>query len=180
MGRSLFRDSGGWLCRSTATTRLFRRIAPRPAQAKQGQESAGCPAWACRSSAGFARRPADSFYQQPGRAGPSLGESAAKDFWHLSECDWGHRFLPYPQLSFDDAEAKTSYALCSDCCLPWSTFTGRLGTLVVTVFLIIIVVYIISVANIGKQTLPAIKQTPSVNLQKEKACTMGGEPDHIH
>jgi len=40
------RDSGGWLCRSTATTRLFRRIAPRQAQAKQGQESAGCAALA--------------------------------------------------------------------------------------------------------------------------------------
>ncbi len=39
----------------------------------------------------------------------------------------GHRFLPHPQVSFDDAEARTSYALCSDCCLPWSTFTGRLG-----------------------------------------------------
>ncbi len=83
---------------------------------------------ACRSSAGFARRPADAFYEQPGRAGPSLGESSAKDFWHLSQCDRGHRFLPHPQLSFDDAQARTLHALGSDCCLPWSPFTGRLGT----------------------------------------------------
>ena len=103
-------------------------LAQRPAQAKPGQESAGCAAWACRASAGVARRPAHSFYQQPGRAGSSLGESAAKDFWHLSQCDWGYRFLPHPQLSFDDAQARTFHALCSDCCLPWSTFTRRLGT----------------------------------------------------
>jgi transposase len=122
------RDSGGGLCRSTAPTRAFRRIAQRPAQAKPGQESAGCAALACRSSAGFARRPADSFYQQPGRAGPSLGESAAKDCWHLSQCDGGHRFLPHPQFSFDDAQARTPHALCSGCCLSWSPFTGRLGT----------------------------------------------------
>src|SRR5260221_6036980 len=120
------------LCGATATTGLVCRIAQRPAQAKQGQESSGCTAWACRPSAGFARRPADSFYEQPGRAGPSLGESAAKDFWHLSQCDWGHRVLPYPQLSFDDAQARTPHALCSYGCLPWSTFTGRFGTRVVT------------------------------------------------
>ena len=121
-------DGGGWLCRSTATTRLFRRIAQRQAQAKQGQESAGCAALACRASAGVARRPAHSFYEQPGRAGPSLGESSTKDCWHLSQCDWGHCFLPHPQLSFDDAQARTSHAFCSYGCLPWSTFTGRLGT----------------------------------------------------
>jgi len=39
---------------------------------------------------------------------PSLGKSSAKDFWHLRQCDWGHRFLPYPQLSFDDAQAMTA------------------------------------------------------------------------
>ena len=122
------RDSSGWLCRSAAATRVFLCKAERQAQAKQGHESAGCAAWACRASAGFARRPADSFYEQPGRARPSLGKSAAKDFWHLSECDWGHRFLPHPQLSFDDAEARASHAVCSYGCLPWSTFTGRLGT----------------------------------------------------
>src|SRR6266849_8134454 len=69
MGRSLFRDPGGWLCRSTAPTHVFCRIAQRQAEAKQGQESAGCADGACRSSAGFARRPAYSFYEQPGRAG---------------------------------------------------------------------------------------------------------------
>ncbi len=122
------RDSGDWLCRSTATTCLFDRIAQRQAQAKQGQESSGRAACACRSSAGFARRPVDSFYQQPGRAGPSLGKSATKDCWHLSQCNWGHRFLPHPQLSFDDAQARASHARCSYGCLPWSTFTGRLGT----------------------------------------------------
>jgi transposase len=122
------RDSGGWLCRSTAPTRLFCRIAQRPAQAKQGQESAGCAAWACRASAGVARRPADSCYEQPGRAGSSPGESSAKDCWHLSQCHWGYRFLPHPQLSFDDAEAMTLHAVCSCCCLPWPTFTRRLGT----------------------------------------------------
>src|SRR5260370_28090991 len=132
MGRSLFRDPGGWLCRSTAPTHVFCRIAQRQAEAKQGQESAGCADGACRSSAGFARRPAHSFYEQPGRAGSSLGKSSAKDCWHLSQCDWGHRFLPHPQLSFYYAEARTSYAVCSDCCLPWSTFTRRLGASVVT------------------------------------------------
>ncbi len=40
----------------------------------------------------------------------------------------GHRFLPHPQLSFDYAQARASHAVCSYCCLPWSTFTGRLGT----------------------------------------------------
>src|SRR6266702_1981017 len=32
MGRSLFRDSGGWLCRSTATTHLFHRLAQSQAK----------------------------------------------------------------------------------------------------------------------------------------------------
>src|SRR5947209_3392927 len=45
-----------------ATTCVFRRIAQRQAQTKQGQESAGCAALACRASAGVARRLADSFY----------------------------------------------------------------------------------------------------------------------
>jgi hypothetical protein len=74
---------------TTATTRLFCRIVQRQAQAKPGQESVGCAAWACRASAGFARRPASSFYQQSGRAGPSLSESSAKDFWHLSRVGTG-------------------------------------------------------------------------------------------
>jgi transposase len=58
------RNTGGWLCRSTAPTCLFRRIAQRQTQAKSGQESAGCAALACRASAGVARRPAHSFYQR--------------------------------------------------------------------------------------------------------------------
>ena len=40
----------------------------------------------------------------------------------------GQRFLPHPQLSFDHAEARSLHALCSDCCLSWSPFPGRLGT----------------------------------------------------
>jgi len=36
--------------------------------------------------------------------------------------------LPHSQLSFDDAQARTPHAVCSYCCLPWSAFTGRLGT----------------------------------------------------
>jgi hypothetical protein len=35
--------------------------------------------------------------------------------------------LSDPQVSFDDAEARASHAVCSYCCLRWSTFTGRLG-----------------------------------------------------
>jgi transposase len=34
---------------------------------------------------------------------------------------------PDPQLTFDDAEARTPHALCSYRCLPWSPFTSRLG-----------------------------------------------------
>ncbi|OLE03753.1 MAG: hypothetical protein AUG82_06600 [Ktedonobacter sp. 13_1_20CM_4_53_11] len=30
--------------------------------------------------------------------------------------------------NLDDAQARTPHALCSDGCLPWSTFTTRLGT----------------------------------------------------
>ena len=99
----------------------------RPKQSK-AKKRHGCPALACRASAGLARRPAHSFYQQPGGAGSSLGQSAAKDFWHFSQCHGGHRFLHYPQLSFDDAQTRTLHALCSDRCLPWSTFARRLGT----------------------------------------------------
>jgi len=122
------RDPGLWLCGSTATSGVFLCKTPRPTQAKQGQEFARCPAFACRASAGLARRLAHTFYQQPGRAGSALGQSPAEDFGHLSQCHWGHGFLPHPQLSFDDAEARTLHALCSHRCLPWSTFTGRLGT----------------------------------------------------
>ena len=50
-----------------------------------------------------------------------------KDFWDLSQCDWGLRFLPHPQLSVDDVEARILHALCSDRGLPQSPFTGRLG-----------------------------------------------------
>ena len=93
---------------------------------------AGCAHGACRTSAGLARRPAHSFYQQPGRAGTALGQSAAKDLWHVSQRQRSHRVLPHPQLSFHHAEARALHAGCSYRCLPWSTFTGRLATSVVT------------------------------------------------
>ena len=52
----------------------------------------------------------------------------AKNFWHLSQCDGDHRFLPHSQLSLDNAQARTPYAGRSDGCLPRATFPGRLGT----------------------------------------------------
>ena len=123
-----FENSGSWLCGSTTSTGHFCWQTQRQTQAKPRQGSAGCAHGACRTSAGLARRPAHSFYQQPGRAGPALGQSAAKDLWHVSQRQRSHRVLPHPQLSFHHAEARALHAGCSYRCLPWSTFTGRLAT----------------------------------------------------
>lgn len=122
------RDSGGWLCRSTATTCLFDRIAQRQAQAKQGQESSRCvgwrvpiKCWLCSTTCGFllpTTRPSGTF----------AGQICNKRLLAPFAVRLGHRFLPHQQLSFDDAQARASHARCSDGCLPWSTFTGRLGT----------------------------------------------------
>src|SRR6266567_2866360 len=56
-------ERGGWVCCSTTATCVCSWKTERQAQAKQGQESAGCPALASRAGAGSARRSADSFYE---------------------------------------------------------------------------------------------------------------------
>jgi hypothetical protein len=47
---------------------------------------------------------------KPGLARPSLGTRSARDFRHFSPRCWRHRFVPHPQFSCDDAQARTSHA----------------------------------------------------------------------